>query len=213
MIDGDKIEKKNLDRQLFRRKHVGENKAVAAADALLSDKQNTGYIKEYLKLGEGKAYDTLMANPSPLVIFCCPDNHAARNACMVIADRRYEKEYDTQVIITGNETTTGSTDLYLPGWKDTKLDLRVRHPEIRSSLDGDPLSPAHCTDHEVLEKDPQLALYNSLTAVNALWMYESLVHTLSFKDSPLFDDILSVTPVSINITPNKIDVKTYGDFI
>lgn len=213
LIDGDRVEKKNLDRQLFSRRDVNRNKAeIICARMFREDTdQHTDVIPEYLKLNRGWPYNALLNEPRPLALFCCPDNHAARNACLVTADRRDQFERETIVIVTGNESTTGSADLYVPEWANSPLDPRVRYPEIRTSLEGDPLSPTHCTGDEALEQDPQLALYNGLTAFAALWLLESWHHTWSFRNSELFSDILKRTPVSVNITPNEMKTIKYKD--
>ncbi len=216
LIDGDKIEKRNIDRQLFRRRHIGKYKVHAAAEALFGNRKGTieepniVTIPEFLKLGSGAAYETLMQHPAPIEIFCCPDNHAARNACLLIADRRHEEELVTRVVITGNESTTGSADLYLPQWRNSNLDPRVHYPEIRTDTEGDPLTPRSCTGEEALKKDPQLALYNCLTASTALWLMESFFHVWKFEGGDLYEQILHRMPVSINITASQWQVTTYA---
>jgi hypothetical protein len=208
LIDGDKIEKKNLDRQLFDLKDIGKNKAERSRKHFRKEIEVT-IFPEYLKLGSGPAYEYLMEMPH-LDLFCCPDNHACRNACLVIADRRQDKDLMTSVVITGNETETGSADLYLPIWKDTPLDPRVRYPEIRTSKEGDPLHLS-CTGEEVLAYTPQLALYNCLTASAGLWLMESYFHTRSFANSEVYKEIQARMPVSINVTANSWRVQTLGD--
>ena len=166
LIDKDKFEKKNMDRQLNCK--VGMNKASALAKALANSRCVIDSLEEWFTASMNKQYDCL---------FCCADNHRARIACLDYADNNRCTAY-----IGGNEYSSFDACAYrafMSGHEE--LDPRVRFPEMLTSTEGDPLSPS-CTG-EVLESSPQLALANmqTATALCRLWYtWEFVVPKLGF---------------------------------
>ena len=169
LIDGDKIEKRNLERQLFSRGDVGRNKARALAGRLASLGCEVEWFTEYLQEGSD-SWNALLVAEEPLRIYCCPDNHPARMACLKLADERWVDGRKTVVAISGNEEFTADACVYLPEWKDTKDDYRVIYPETVTATDGDPLHPP-CTG-EAVAAQPQRALANAIAAMNTAWLME-----------------------------------------
>ena len=154
LVDKDKFEKKNMDRQLNCK--VGMSKATALAQSIKARCAVETILEWFspdMKLGGASA------------IFCCADNHRARVACLAYADSNTATAY-----IGGNEYSSFDACAYRRFMKGHELmDPRVRFPEIMTDKTGDPLSPS-CTG-EVLEGSPQLALANmqTATALCRLW--------------------------------------------
>ena len=195
LVDGDVVTESNLDRQMFDRRDVGKKKVDRMADKLRAKGIGVRAMPEYLRRG-CNAWDELLALNHPLRIFCCVDNHPARGCCMELADERWELGRETALAIAGNEYSTASGDMYLPTWRHSKLDFRVRYPEVLTDVAGDPLRPS-CTG-EILESAPQLALFNSLGAHCALWLMRAWTQELpQFAGSDLYEQIVDKTPVSV----------------
>src|SRR4051812_35714783 len=87
LIDGDSIEEKNLNRQIFDRGHVGTNKAKA-----LADKYGCAFIPEWFARGK------IRHGRSDWLI-CLVDNHPARLEGLEVCD-----EVGCQAIFAANET-------------------------------------------------------------------------------------------------------------
>jgi molybdopterin/thiamine biosynthesis adenylyltransferase len=150
LYDGDSYEERNLDRQLFDKRFVGVNKARALAST---------YGDRVIAKEEWFTPATSVRNNS--LIFCCADNHVARKNILERCDRTL-----SFCAIAANEYQSGQALFYRPEWKGSRLDPRVRFPDILTDTSGDPTS---CTG-EAAEASPQLALYNSMSANIALWL-------------------------------------------
>ncbi|MCR6656608.1 MAG: ThiF family adenylyltransferase [Opitutus sp.] len=98
------------------------------------------------------------------IIVGCVDNHAARNAILQVADR-----IGALVVLAGNEYTEAQAFVYLPQWKGTPRDPRVRYPEIVTDQSDDPRRPQSCQGAEQ-RAHPQLAMANFSAANFALWL-------------------------------------------
>ena len=166
LVDGDKVEKKNLNRQMFTDAHIGYNKAEASLHHL-SAFPGAKACPEYLAY-DTDLYKALASVVGRLVVACCVDNHPARNVCLVLADERLKSRLPTVVVFAGNEYETASAFTYCPAWKDGPMDPRVRWPEIKTDTEGDPLLPP-CSG-EALASNPRLALSNMISAVSAAWL-------------------------------------------
>lgn len=148
--DGDTLEERNLDRQLFDTKCVGMNKADA-----LNKTHRTKHkvIKNFFRLGDGIDAD---------IIIVAADNDICRRDVLATADQT-----GALVIIGGNEVHDAIGYVYHKSWEGTKKDPRVRYPEI---LTNDKGSPFRCTDEAVLEIAPQTATANMRAAGHILWL-------------------------------------------
>ena len=171
LADGDVWEKKNLDRCLAGQLDVGQPKVKTAARKLRAAGYEVAQIPRYLAPGTDD-WRALLDAEGPMRLLCFVDNHAARRACLRLADLRAERGTagagGDVVVVAGNEYETCSADAYLPAWRGTKLDPRVRYPEIETGTEGDPLAPP-CTG-EAAASSPQLAEANGLSALAALWL-------------------------------------------
>lgn len=158
IVDGDKLEERNLERQLFDKAHVSKNKAEAMV------KQYSG---EYKALAAIPRYFTVGARiKTGSLIFGFVDNHAARRAVLSACDR-----YESVAIIGANEYTDAQAIMYYPAMKDGPMDPRVRYPEILVDTTGDPIRALGCDKEEALEAAPQLAIANMACACYALQMF------------------------------------------
>ena len=169
LIDGDTIERRNLERQLFSMRDLGHNKAQALGSRMRVQGMDVEVFPEFLREG-CDAWNSLMERDATLCLYCCPDNHPARMACLKLADERWIDGRKTIVAISGNEEFTADASVYLPQWKDTQDDYRVRYPETVAATSGDPLHPP-CTG-EAVAAQPQRALANALAAMNTAWLME-----------------------------------------
>jgi molybdopterin/thiamine biosynthesis adenylyltransferase len=154
LIDGDKLEPKNLDRQLFSANDIGKNKATALSNQLKCHSV-AGWFSCMMKQFE----------PNDILI-ACVDNHPARSEVLSVCDRS-----KCRAIIAANETHSAEAYVYLPQWKGTRLDPRVMYPEIEKDKEGDPRANAIGCTGDALKTNPQLATANLMAASFALHLY------------------------------------------
>jgi len=176
LVDKDKFEEHNMDRQLGCR--VGAYKVNALARTLSTSRcaidTKTEWFKESTDLGDT---DTIL---------CAVDNHPARIACL----KWCEQEADRLVVIAGNEYWDAEAYVYRRPWREGPLDPRSYYPELLESTEGDPLHPP-CTG-EVLESEPQLALANNLAAafaVQLLWHWRIKAAQFDLSDQEIMDSM------------------------
>lgn len=129
LIDGDTLEAKNLDRQLFKESDIGMFKSAALARALEGQK-NIEDIPEFYYTGlvQLEPHDWLLV---------CVDNHPARLSALESCDY-----YGCSALFAANETHSSEAYAYLPEWRDTERDPRRYYPEIRTSTANDPRNRA-----------------------------------------------------------------------
>lgn len=147
VIDGDKLEKKNLNRQLFTNEDIGEFKAGALADRYSCKYRNTFYTHNSIELERD---DWLM---------CCVDNNAGRKAVLDSVD-----EFGCQAIFGCNETTSAEAYFYKREWKGKPCDPRVYYESIVTDDSNDPISHAIGCTGESQTKNPQLVSANFMAA-------------------------------------------------
>lgn len=121
VVDGDKLELKNLDRQLFDKSDIGRNKAEA-----LSEKYHVEAMPEWY-------YDGLIEHNASDVLIGCVDNMPARRSILKACDL-----YGCRAIIAGNETTSADAYYYEHSMEGGPCDPRVMFPEILSDNSDDP---------------------------------------------------------------------------
>ena len=154
LVDGDTLEMRNLNRQMFSRDEVGMNKAEALAKRI-----NCQYEPRYYSFG----WQT--HSPSDWLL-CVVDNHACRRDVLSVADR-----YQCSAIFGANEKFSSEAFIYLPEWRDTPQDPRVYYPEILSDRSGDPRSAMIGCTGEAQERTPQLVSANFMAASLVLHLY------------------------------------------
>lgn len=161
--DGDKVEKGNLDRQLFRRSDIGKNKAECLMGHAGHGCDATITIdKEYLDSMDLPKWGS---DQAPDYIWCAADNNTARLSCLELADRHP----NMMAIICGNETIDAEAYVYHAGWKNSSRDPRQFYPDLMNHDAHDPLRPA-CTGM-AQAANPQLAIANMVAASYAMWLY------------------------------------------
>jgi len=159
IMDGDRFEKKNIDRQLFSKIYIGANKAEAMAKmyAPTSRAEIVAYPR-FLECvpDELRRLQDDGSQAWPSAIISCPDNHPARLRCLEYAD-----ELGVPAVICGNELESASAMLYLPRFKGSPADPRVAYPDM---LDGKDRDPTHACTGASQEAIVQLALANFMSA-------------------------------------------------
>lgn len=157
LMDGDKLEPKNLDRQLFSVDDIGKFKA----EALLAR-----YTDDYVSLYDRNEYLVEGTEVEPHSLYLgCADNHTARRNILTMVDN-----HGGRAIIGGNEYTDAEAYVYEPPWKGSPLDPRVFYPDILTDTDNDPARPASCQGI-AQQQTPQLVLANSSAANAILWLF------------------------------------------
>ncbi len=161
LIDGDTLEKKNLDRQLFDHSYIGWNKAHALSDKYSSHAagdQEIAFNENYYSVG-------LMQFQRDDILWCCADNHSCRREVLMACD-----QYRCKAILAANEYTDAEAYLYDPTCMyDSLNDPRVVYPNILTDHSDDPLRPAGCV--EASRASPQLVLANAWAADMALHLW------------------------------------------
>lgn len=157
LIDGDTLEPRNLDRQLFKPEMIGQNKAEALFETLnLRAGGVYSAVPDYFTVGQDV--------PEGCLILCCADNHAARRAVLEAADN-----HTGHAIIGGNEYTDAEAYYYRYDWRETERDPRIYYPTIMTDDSGDPTRPIGCQGEAQVE-NRQLALANFSAANHMLWL-------------------------------------------
>jgi hypothetical protein len=154
LIDGDTLEKKNLDRQLFDEDNIGQNKAQA-----LAKKYQCEFVSGWYSLGS-------MEHDMGDWIFCCVDNNPARMAVLHSVD-----EQGVNAIFAANETTSSEAYCYRRAWKETPLDPRVYYPEMVADTSNDPRDGAIGCTGEAQRQNRQLVSANLSAASLALNLF------------------------------------------
>lgn len=161
--DGDTLEDRNLDRQMFPVESIGMNKAVALTAISYETDTSPVPMEEYFCA-------TSVIPGHPDVLLCCADNHTARRAVLEVAD-----ELGCLAIIGANEYTEAEAYAYWPAFRGERSDPRIWAPEILTDDTGDPRVP--CTG-AAAEAAPQLVIAN-VDAANKMmrllwyWMREA----------------------------------------
>jgi hypothetical protein len=147
LVDGDKLESKNLDRQLFREDQLGMFKAEALARLY-----GCGYENRWFSTG-------VMEIDMDDWLLVAVDNHPARLDALRQCDLS-----GCRAIFAANETYSAEAYFYQPDWRNTALDPRSYYPEIITSHAGDPRAAAIGCTGESQVANRQLATANFMAA-------------------------------------------------
>lgn len=189
LVDGDTLEDKNLNRQLFHPDQIGHNKASA-----LSATYDCMCRMEYYSFG------SIQHQPSDW-LFVCVDNNPARLAALRACDH-----FGCSAIIAANETTSSEAYFYSPKWKDTLLDPRMYYPEIETDHSNDPQLRAGCTG-DAQERNVQLVTANSMAAALAAHLY-----TLwGMRGSTITKDMVHLMPYMYRSHISRMESITIGN--
>jgi hypothetical protein len=154
LIDGDTLEAKNLNRQLFTESEIGSNKAEA-----LARKYGCAFVDNWYS-------ESLMPHDDGDWLFGVVDNHTARRAILASVDR-----FDCQAILAANEVHSSEAYVYYATWRDTRIDPRVMYPEINSDDTNDPRSATIGCTGEAQSANVQLVTANFMAASLAAHLY------------------------------------------
>ena len=143
IVDGDKLEDKNLSRQLFDELDIGRFKSEA-----LGLVYKCKYDDRYFLQGN-------FATEREDWFMGCVDNNPARLAILETCDI-----YGTKAIFGSNEVTSAEAFYYDPAWKGTLQDPRVYYPEMLEDLSGDPTRAAIGCTGKAQERNRQLVSAN-----------------------------------------------------
>jgi molybdopterin/thiamine biosynthesis adenylyltransferase len=157
VIDGDKLELRNMERQLFDDGDIGKYKSDALIEKYKGYYPNIKSVPSFFTGGETLSPGTM--------IFVCVDNHPGRMRSLDAA-----KRCNCNVILCGNGYTDSEAMYFSPAWEGKPCDPLVYYPEIKDIKTGDPLQPAGCTGDAQAET-PQLAIANNLAASYALHLF------------------------------------------
>lgn len=199
IVDGDILEKHNLDRQLFKNNAVGQYKCVALLKQYNFRKNEGHAIREYFDEDMlNTEYKLFFANAD--VYICAVDNHPARKAVIAAA-----KKYKKPVVICANEYHTSQAMYFDPNLAQAypMMDPVARYPSIGTDTSGSPLS----CQGLALESDPQLAIANQVSASFGnflLWTWHGID-----ADPALIDYM----PVEYQSTFSRLQTITVEDII
>jgi ThiF family len=182
-IDGDMLEEKNLNRQLFDEDDIGAYKSVA-----LSEKYHCDSINNYYTFG------CIQHSPSDW-LFCCADNNPARLSVLRACDH-----FGCKAIFAANETTSSEAYVYLPRWQGTGLDPRIYYPSILTDHADDPLRPEGCTG-EAQKRNPQLVSANFSAAALA----QNLFVLWGMKSGSITRETLPMMPYLYRANLSKLE--------
>lgn len=191
LVDGDKLEAKNLDRQLFSDQDIGLNKAFA-----LSRKyEGVKPMEKWFSMG-------VFAHEPDDWLMVCVDNNAARTEALHVADAD-----GCKVIIAANEVHSAEAYYYTRDWRKSHLDPREYYPEITKDDGENPLARrAGCTGEAQAAK-PQLVSANFMAASLAQHLF-----VLWAMEVPKLDvEILPLLPFKLNSNLSRLEFSRVGD--
>jgi molybdopterin/thiamine biosynthesis adenylyltransferase len=160
LFDGDVLEERNLDRQLFNADFIGRNKADAMDDMYRAYYPKLIAEPEYFHSG-------LPGSEEFDLIFCCADNQPARREVLAFCDN---SDGCCPAIIGGNEYTDAEAYYYDHTMQGTQHDPRKYYPNILTGEENDPRRPESCTG-TLMEENPQLAISNFMSAGYMLHLF------------------------------------------
>lgn len=154
LVDGDRLEEKNLNRQLFNREDIGATKAQA-----LALRYHCQYRDEYYSPG-------IIEHSMTDWLICVVDNHIARKDVLAACDT-----YGCQAIFAANETHSAEAYYYHVEFRGTKVDPRVYYPEILTDVSNNPLAARSGCTGEAQVQNRQLVSANFMAAALAQQLY------------------------------------------
>lgn len=199
LVDADKLEEKNLNRQLFAKKDIGLSKSEALAVRYGCQFRDEWFTEGLIEFEEE---DWLIVGV---------DNHIARRAALYEADR-----YGLQVILAANETHSAEAYYYHRRWKDSPIDPRIYYPEILTDRSNDPRRAVIGCTGEVQVATPQLVTSNLLAAalaghLFALWHLKAKKFSRKTIASLPYHLVASMTRLQTHLIKDKINERTENE--
>lgn len=193
VIDGDVLEEKNLDRQLFKAEQIGQNKAHAIAQAYPCNSDNQFYSQGYLSHDRSD------------FIFCCADNNAARLAVLQACD-----QYRCQCIIAANELHSAEAYYYRHQWEASSIDPRIYYPELLTDDGADPIHRRIGCTGEAQAERPQLVSANFAAASLAQALYVLWAMEVP-KMGKAFKEVQPMLPYRYRQNLSSLEVYRVGE--
>jgi hypothetical protein len=147
VVDGDVLERKNLNRQLFTKDDIGKSKATALAEKYGCNANRNWYAHGAIHLDRS---DWLLVGV---------DNNPARLSALTSCDA-----FGCKAIFAANEVTSAEAYYYQSDWRGSPLDPRVYYPEINNDKSGDPARAAIGCTGEAQVANRQLVSANFMAA-------------------------------------------------
>jgi hypothetical protein len=197
LYDGDTLETRNMERQLFGDSDVGKNKAEALLERNIGYYPNLKSKPEFFTGGE--------EFPAGTILISCVDNHPGRKRVLECCDRN-----GNMAILCGNGYTDAEAMFYRPAWKGLPTDPRVKFPEIETAEGGDPLAPEGCTG-AAQAAAPQLAVANFMAAaygLHLLWFWTQEFKALAEAGGADFAPVLHSNNFTKAQTRNKSEYES-----
>ena len=148
VVDGDTLEHKNLNRQLFTEEDIGKPKAQALADKYGCVAAPCGYY----------SHGSIHINSQDWLLVGV-DNNPARKAVLESCD-----VYGCKAIFGANEVTSAEAYYYDPKWTGSPMDPLVYYPEISTDTSDDPRHAAIGCTGEAQKNNRQLVSANFMAA-------------------------------------------------
>jgi hypothetical protein len=186
LIDGDTIEERNLNRQMFDAGQVGKNKAE-----VLAGKYGCRFVPDWFSRGR-------LRHERKDWLICLVDNHRARLETLEVCD-----EVGCQAIFAANETHSSEAYYYRRAWQGTPRDPRIYYPEISTDTSGDPRATAIGCTGEAQERNRQLVSANFMAAALA----EHLFVLWNLKAPRMDKETVAVLPYKF--VANLTKLETY----
>lgn len=194
IMDGDVLEERNLDRQLFPKLMIGQNKAKALV-TITNGNTLFRYIPHYFNPNTIQ----LANETKPDCVICLVDNKKSR-----VAIYEWAMEQGHHFITASNELFDASADYVHPDWHKTSLCLLQRFPDLLSSSDED--GGISCTG-VMGDKFPQLAIANQAAATMAL----SLLWTKVINQAEVSEQAMKYIPHHISRTISNWTIQCKED--
>lgn len=154
LVDGDKLEAKNLNRQLFTKADIGKNKADA-----LAAKYGCKSIPSWYSHGLVEVDDSDW-------ILCCVDNNPARASVLETCDMT-----GCAAIFGANEVYSSEAYFYHTMFRATANDPRVYYPEIETDRSDDPRAASIGCTGEAQRQNRQLVSANFMASGLMMHMF------------------------------------------
>ena len=154
VVDGDNLEQKNLNRQLFTNEDIGRFKAECLAEKYDCQCINRYFASGMLEIDRG---DWIM---------CCVDNNLGRKEVLATCDAT-----GCRAVFGSNETLSSEAYCYQASWKRSELDPRTYYPEICTDKSNDPRASAIGCVEAMQNGKVQLVSANIAAASHMLHLY------------------------------------------
>lgn len=174
IMDADRLQPDNLNRQNFAPKHLRFFKAHALSvsyDGLLRRIDGATIDTDLVFYRDINQIQDILNRQSlpdaPCLLISCADNHPTRARVIETVDSPVIETKTIYGLILGNETKSWDAMLVGKGWQETPQHPFSYYPEIATSEQGDPTRP--CTDEEEIQASGgQLPLANNMAAAHGI---------------------------------------------